>query len=180
MQSATLQHSEEYLLVYDTDCGPCTKFQHLVEWLDGYNRLRYISLVKADQLGLLNSIPVIRRHISFHLISPSGKILSGSVAIPNLLALFPLGGVVETLIQKTPWCYNIVDFLYSTLSRLHGNGSCTSELHPEFPSTYSELDELKARRIIDWKKKWHKVSPKHYLDQMSNVDSMAEKLCQLT
>ena len=48
---------EDYLLVYDADCGPCTKFKRAVDWLDKYNHLRYASLVDADACGLLNSIP---------------------------------------------------------------------------------------------------------------------------
>ena len=111
--------------MYDADCRPCSKFQHTVDWLDTYNHLDYISLVRADELGLLNSIPRIQRHKSFHLISPEGKISSGANAIPNLLALLPLGSFTATLVHGAPGASGLVNFVYSTFSRLHDVGSCS-------------------------------------------------------
>jgi predicted DCC family thiol-disulfide oxidoreductase YuxK len=113
------------LLIYDAECAPCSKFKHLIDWLDKYNRLDYISLARADFLGILNPVPFSQRHRSFHLILPPGEILSGSRAIPNLLSLLPLGKVVVALIYKIPIGEKIVNFVYSTLSRLHDSGSCS-------------------------------------------------------
>lgn len=115
---------EHHLLVYDADCGPCSKFKGSVDWLNIYNRLHFISLTDADNKGLLNSIPRWRRHKSFHLISPGDKISSGANAIPVLLTLLPLGGFASSLILRFPPGRQIVNFVYSTLSRLHDTGSC--------------------------------------------------------
>jgi predicted DCC family thiol-disulfide oxidoreductase YuxK len=97
----------------------------VVDWLDRYNHLSYTSLVRGDELGLLNSIPTNRRHKSFHLISPEGEISSGTSAIPNLLALLPLGGVAASLLFLIPPGRSVVDFIYSTFARLHDSGSCS-------------------------------------------------------
>lgn len=115
---------ERHLLVYDAECGPCSKFKNAVDRLDKYNRLRFISLAHADEQGLLNSIPKRRVHKSFHMISPGSKIWSGANAIPILLELLPFGGVDSSLILRFPPGQRIVNFLYSTLSRLHDAGSC--------------------------------------------------------
>ena len=112
------------MLVYDADCGPCNRFRRIVDWLDKYNRVDYISLVEADTNGLLDSIPSSRRHRSFHLISPVQGISSGSKAIPNLVSLLPLGRLASFVVQKAPKGPKSLDFVYSTLSRLHDGGSC--------------------------------------------------------
>jgi predicted DCC family thiol-disulfide oxidoreductase YuxK len=115
---------KKYLLVYDSDCGPCTRFKNVISWLDKYKHLEYSSLARADELNLLYQIPKTRRFSSFHLISPQGEISSGSFAIPNLIELLPLGRVVTALIRKIPRGQSVVSFIYTTLSRLHGVGSC--------------------------------------------------------
>lgn len=50
--------SSKYILAYDANCGPCTRFRHIVDILDKYERIDFISLTKADQEGLLDKIPV--------------------------------------------------------------------------------------------------------------------------
>src|SRR5579862_6518068 len=94
--------SSNYLLVYDADCGPCRKFRGLVDYIDRYHRLDYISLREADELGLLNSIAPDQRHKSFHIVSPTGHVLSGSVAILSLLELFPLGSLYSSVVRSAP------------------------------------------------------------------------------
>ena len=134
-----------YLLVYDAGCGPCTKFKRMIDWLDKYNRLEYVSLADADERGFLNPIPEIQRHRSFHLISPMGEILSGSAAIPKLLSLLPLGGISVTVIQKVPGGRSLVNFVYSTFSRLHDTGSCSYRSSSTSQST--DLESLGGLRI---------------------------------
>ena len=116
---------ERYTLVYDADCGRCTRFKRVVDWLDKYDRLSYVSLVDADKRGLLDSIPVTRRHKSFHLISPREKVSSGANSIPILLSLFPLGGVGSALILLFSPGQHIVNVLYATFVRLHDSGACS-------------------------------------------------------
>ena len=49
--------SSKYILAYDSDCGPCTRFRHIVEILDKYERIDFVLLTKADEEGLLDEIP---------------------------------------------------------------------------------------------------------------------------
>jgi hypothetical protein len=53
----------------------------LVDILDKYEKIDFISLTKADQEGLLDKIPVYQRSKSFHLIFPKGETKSGSAIL---------------------------------------------------------------------------------------------------
>jgi len=73
--------SSKYILAYDTDCGPCTRFAYVVDILDKHEKIDFISLTKADQKGLFDKIPTILRYKSFHLVMANGKVKSGSEAL---------------------------------------------------------------------------------------------------
>jgi len=81
--------SSKYVLAYDADCGPCTKFKRIVDILDKYEKIDFISLTKADEEGLPHNIPVRQRYKSFHLIFPKGEAKSGSEALLELIARKP-------------------------------------------------------------------------------------------
>jgi predicted DCC family thiol-disulfide oxidoreductase YuxK len=57
--------SSKYILAYDATCGPCTKFKRIVDILDKYERIDFISLTKADEEGLLDKISVHQRLTKF-------------------------------------------------------------------------------------------------------------------
>jgi predicted DCC family thiol-disulfide oxidoreductase YuxK len=116
---------EKHVLVYDKDCGNCSRFKRIVNTLDAYKRLDYLSLVEADESGLLDPVPRSRRHRSFHLIYPGGMVISGSAAIPELISLLPSGRGGSFMICRAPGGRKIVNLIYSMFSRLHDTGSCT-------------------------------------------------------
>lgn len=131
-----------FLLVYDADCGPCSRFKRMINFLDTHGRFRYNSLVRSDELGLLNSVPTAQRHRSFHLISPEGSVSSGALAIPTLLAQLPFGGIVSAMVSKAPGGMRLVKIVYSTFSRLHDSGSCNYQ-SPHF------VLEGKGNEVLD-------------------------------
>ncbi len=116
---------EKHVLVYDKDCGNCSRFKRIVNSLDAHRKLDFLSLVEADESGLLDSVPRSRRHRSFHLIYPGGRVISGSAAVPELVSLLPGGPCVSFLICEVPGGRKIVNLIYSTFSRLHDSGSCS-------------------------------------------------------
>jgi predicted DCC family thiol-disulfide oxidoreductase YuxK len=116
---------ERHVLVYDKDCGNCSRFKRIVDTLDAYGRLDYLSLVEADESGLLDPVPRSRRHRSFHLIYPGGRVISGSAAIPELISLLPSGRAASFLIRRAPGGSKIVNLIYSMFSRLHDSGYCS-------------------------------------------------------
>ena len=94
--------SSKYILAYDADCGPCTRFRQIVEILDKYERIDFISLTKAVQEGLLDKFPVHKRYLSFHLIFPKGDAKSGSEALLELIAILPGGKIISPIINYVP------------------------------------------------------------------------------
>jgi predicted DCC family thiol-disulfide oxidoreductase YuxK len=117
--------SSRYILAYDADCGPCTRFRHAVEILDRYQRIDFVSLTKADQKGLLEKIPPSMRYSSFHLIFPNrDEVKSGSDALIKLAAILPGSRVISPIINYFPGAKQIVRFIYTQFSKLHDRGSC--------------------------------------------------------
>jgi predicted DCC family thiol-disulfide oxidoreductase YuxK len=117
--------SSRYILAYDADCGPCTRFSHAVDYLDKYEIIDFISLTKADQKGLLDNIPASMRYKSFHLIFPNRQeVKSGSDALIKLVAILPGGRVISPIINYFPGAKQIVHFVYTKFSKLHDRGSC--------------------------------------------------------
>ena len=124
MQAESL--SSRYILAYDADCGPCTRFRHAVGILDKYQKIDFISIAQADQKGLLDNIPVSMRYKSFHLIFPDREeVKSGSEALIKVIALLPGGRVTYPIINYFPGGKKIVHFVYTEFSRLHDRGSCS-------------------------------------------------------
>ncbi len=117
--------SSRYILAYDADCGPCTRFSHAVDILDIYQKIDFISLTEADQKGLLDKIPASMRYKSFHLILPDREaVKSGSDALIKLIAILPGGTVISPVINYFPGGNRIVHFVYTKFSRLHDGASC--------------------------------------------------------
>jgi predicted DCC family thiol-disulfide oxidoreductase YuxK len=118
-----------YIIAYDADCGPCTRFARVVDLLDRYEKIGFISLTRADQQGLLDKISVPLRYRSFHLISPNGETKSGSEAVLGLVAILPGGKIISPIINYFPGCKSIVRSIYNRLSKLHDRGSCHINSH---------------------------------------------------
>ena len=116
--------SSKYILAYDADCGPCTRFAHIVDGLDKYEKIDFISLIIADQQGLLDRISATLRYRSFHLISPNGETKSGSDALLELIAILPGGKIISPIINYFPGGKLTVRFIYNRFSRLHDSASC--------------------------------------------------------
>jgi len=116
--------SLNYILAYDVDCGPCTRFSHIVDILDKYQKIDFISLTEADQKGLLDKIPAPLRYKSFHLILPNGETKSGSDALLQLIAILPGVKRIYPIVNHFPGGKQVVCFIYKSFSRLHDLGSC--------------------------------------------------------
>ena len=112
------------VLAYDADCGPCTRFKRLVEFIDTKNQVDFIPLIEADESGLLDEIPRSERHASFHLVQPGGEVLNGAAAIPSLIKILPLGKAIAKVITSAPGGPRSISFVYAGFSRLHDRGSC--------------------------------------------------------
>ena len=113
------------ILAYDANCGPWTRFRHIVDILDKYEKIDFISLTKADQEGLLDKIPVHQRYESFHLIFHKGETKSGSEALLELILILLGGKIISPIINYFPGGKKVVRFIYKRFSRLHDKSSCS-------------------------------------------------------
>jgi predicted DCC family thiol-disulfide oxidoreductase YuxK len=116
--------SSKYILAYDADCGPCTRFAHIVNSLDKHEKIDFIPLAVADQQGLLDGISAPLRYRSFHLISPNGEAKSGSEALLELIDILPGGKIISPIINYLPGGKLSVRFIYNRFSKLHDRASC--------------------------------------------------------
>ncbi|MBO0889071.1 DUF393 domain-containing protein [Candidatus Bathyarchaeota archaeon] len=113
-----------WLVLYDADCGMCTRFKKTIKLLDGHRNLTFMSIDRAEQIGLLDSLPDSRRHSSFHLVRPDKRVESGEKALPDLIRLLPAGRLVFRVILSIPAALKMLNIVYFTASRLHETGSC--------------------------------------------------------
>ena len=112
-------------LAYDANCGLCIKFKRIVDILDKYEKIDFISLTKADQEDLLDKIAVHQRYKSVHRIFSNGDAESGSDALLELIAILPGGKIISPIINYFPGGKKAVQFIYKRFSRLHDRGSCS-------------------------------------------------------
>ncbi len=127
MSSLLPGRSAEYVVAYDADCGPCTRFEKAVEALDIHGRADFVTLDEADLSGMLKTVPSDLRRRSFHLATPGGRVLSGAEALPEVLRLFPGGRIYSRLITGAPGGKRGVAFVYSAFARLHDAGECKQD-----------------------------------------------------
>lgn len=114
------------LLVYDADCGPCTRFRDAVGLLDPKREIRFVPLDEAEERGVLAGVPPGLRRRSFHLITPRGEVLSGANALPELARLLPCGPLTSRALGSCGPVSRTASFAYLALSRLHDNGGCAA------------------------------------------------------
>lgn len=92
----------DHSILYDADCGFCTRsLARIMRW-DRRGRLRAVPIQSEDGQRLLAPIPAERRLDSWHLVSPDGEIRSAGAAAPSLLRLLPGGRVPAALLDALP------------------------------------------------------------------------------
>lgn len=122
--------SGDYVLAYDADCGPCTRFKAVVDFLDARGLIEFASLRQAEQEGTLDVIDSSLRYGSFHLIERGQGARSGADALlPLVKVLFPGSGAVSKALEDIPGCRRAISFGYSVVLRLHDSGACSTAVH---------------------------------------------------
>lgn len=98
-------------MIYDADCGPCSRFKGIISILDTYKRIDFISMIEANNAGYLNRIPQSLRFKSFHLISPAGQIRSGEDALIDLIEILPVGRTISEIVLSVPYGIKMIKFV---------------------------------------------------------------------
>jgi predicted DCC family thiol-disulfide oxidoreductase YuxK len=92
----------EWLVLYDADCGFCRWSLARLLWLDRAHRLRPVALGTAQADALLHDMPEDQRAASWHLVSPTGERASAGAAAPPLLRLLPAGRIPASVLATAP------------------------------------------------------------------------------
>ena len=102
----------------------CVRFRDIIELLDVHGNFGFTSIDRAERIGLLDALPDVMRHRSFHIILPDKVVESGADALPILIGLLPSGRVLSRIIISAPLGRRMLSFLYSVVARRHDAGLC--------------------------------------------------------
>jgi predicted DCC family thiol-disulfide oxidoreductase YuxK len=93
---------EQWVLLYDADCGFCKWIVSGVLAWDRHARLSPRAIQSAHAQALLSDLTAEERLAAAHLISPDGERLSGGSALAALLRLLPGGRGPALGIARVP------------------------------------------------------------------------------
>jgi predicted DCC family thiol-disulfide oxidoreductase YuxK len=97
-----MARSPDHAILYDSDCGFCTRtLDRIMRW-DRRGRLRAVPIQTDEGDRLLEQIPPERRLDSWHLAPAEGRVLSAGAAGPPLLRLLPGGRLPAALLALLP------------------------------------------------------------------------------
>jgi predicted DCC family thiol-disulfide oxidoreductase YuxK len=111
-----MSHDVQMPVLFDQDCGICTKFARLLGAIDRKGRLELVPFHEARKRGLAKDLSEEEFEESFHAID-DGKTLSGPQAIPAVLERLPLGWVPARAIRNAPALQFVVDRMYHVVAR---------------------------------------------------------------
>lgn len=115
-------------LLYDADCGFCTRAARAIARLDRGGQLTLAPIVSAAGNLLLGDLPEAERLDSWHLVEASGRRSSADTAVGPLCRLLPplawLAPLVEAIPGPVDRAYRLIARNRGTLSRLVGAYRC--------------------------------------------------------
>ena len=116
------------LVLYDADCGICTRSARLLQRLDRDRRLRLVPLQEAGAIdgappleALLEAIHVRDRHGAWYVAGAACGRIADEIPIARPLALV---GRLPGVLPVVEWAYRRVAGNRHRLSRLMGDESC--------------------------------------------------------
>ncbi len=96
-----MARGETATVLYDRDCGFCRwSLDKLLGWDRG--RLRAVEIQSEQGQRLLAPLPEATRLESWHLVTPSGELLSGGAAAAPLAGLLPGGRPLAAALRAFP------------------------------------------------------------------------------
>lgn len=122
------EHRGVAYLLYDADCGPCTRFRNLVVRLDVRHKLIPIQLQSALAFDLVRSqMTKAEMMQAFHIVYgrtsmvPSGereRIFNAGDALMQLTRLLPLGSYIYWIVAHFSPLRTFIRWLYSRMALL--------------------------------------------------------------
>jgi predicted DCC family thiol-disulfide oxidoreductase YuxK len=135
---------EQWVVLYDQDCGFCRWAMGMLLAWDRRGRLRAVALQAHEVDELLPGLDRHQQMASWHFLTPDGRVRSAGRAVAPLLRLLPGGRPLAVVAESFP---RTTDRLYDWISRhrerlgsLLGAQRCAVQ-----PS--GEGDERSTRRV---------------------------------
>jgi predicted DCC family thiol-disulfide oxidoreductase YuxK len=96
------RRTQQWIVLYDADCGFCRWSLARLLARDAAHRLRPMALGTPEADTLLPDLTPEQRAASWHLIAPDGRRASGGAAAAPLLRLLPRGRAPAAMLERIP------------------------------------------------------------------------------
>ena len=116
------------MVLYDRDCAFC---KWTLNWILAWDRdgvVRPVAIQSAEGAALLAAVAEPRRLDSWHLVEPSGRLLSGGKAAAPLFAVLPAGRPLAALVRTFP---KVTDRAYRWVAEHRGQLARVLRIDPD-------------------------------------------------
>ena len=116
---------DEYILLFDRDCGICSALSRWIHRADLRRRIRLRTLQSSrDLLPGLSDDAILS---AFHVISPGGRVATGGDAVPALIEALPMGAGLGRILRGSRGLMVHVHAFYRFLTRFREQLVCEVE-----------------------------------------------------
>lgn len=114
--------TQEYVLLFDRDCGICSAMSRWIRAVDVRGRIRLRTIQSSREL--LQEIPDELILDAFHMVSPAGQITTGGDAVPTLIEALPIGAGFGRIVRRSEGLMTRVRAFYGFLTRFRERLVC--------------------------------------------------------
>jgi len=114
--------TQEYVLLFDRDCGICSAMSRWIRAVDVQGRIRLRTIQSSREL--LREIPDRSILDAFHMVSPGGQVTTGGDAVPTLIEALPMGAGLGRIVRGSRGLMSQVHAFYGFLTRFRDRLVC--------------------------------------------------------
>ena len=116
---------DEYILLFDRDCGICSALGRWIHAVDLRRRIRFRTIQSSREL--LPGLPEDEILRAFHMISPGGRVATGGDAVPIVIEALPMGAGLGRILRGSRGLMARVHAFYRFLTRFREQLVCGVE-----------------------------------------------------
>ena len=106
----------DHVLIYDGDCGMCTRWMERVRRWDRGGRIEVLPLQSPDVVQRFPSLARTALMEAMHFVEPDGRVSRGAGAAERMLGVLPLGWGIGWLFHL-PLARPVADRIYGWVAR---------------------------------------------------------------
>lgn len=114
--------TQEYVLLFDRDCGICSAMSRWIRAVDVQGRIRLRTIQSSREL--LREIPDGSILDAFHMVTPDGQVTTGGDAVPTLIEALPMGAGLGRIVRGSRGLMSRVHAFYGFLTRFRDRLVC--------------------------------------------------------